>query len=44
LHTSHSSSKNAEVGAWLESHKAEVAAFYKWSDEFKWKKIENFPK
>jgi Tfp pilus assembly protein PilF len=31
------SSKNTAVDAWLESHNTEVAGFYKWSDEFKWR-------
>jgi tetratricopeptide (TPR) repeat protein len=32
-----SSSDIADVKDWLESHKNDVARFYKWSDEFKWR-------
>jgi len=32
-----SSSENADVKAWLESHKNEVVGFYKWSGSFKWR-------
>ncbi len=32
----YTSSNNPDVADWLNTHKAEIADFYKWSGEFKW--------
>jgi Tfp pilus assembly protein PilF len=33
----YTTSKTPDVTHWLDSHKSEIAEFYKWSDEFKWR-------
>ena len=36
-HIAFASSENTAVKEWLKSHESDVAAFYKWSDSFKWR-------